>query len=66
MAIGETRIGNSDYISMGAPIEDPGTGAFDGEYFGITGNGTGAGNLLPQQCRLDHLRQQRRGQRSLR
>jgi len=43
MATGETRIGNADYISSGAPTEDPGTGAFDGEYFGVTGNGTGAG-----------------------
>ena len=43
MAKGETRIGNSDYISMGAPTEDPATGAFDGEYFPVTGNGTGAG-----------------------
>ena len=31
MATGETRIGNADYISSGAPTEDPGTGAFDGE-----------------------------------
>ncbi len=61
MATGETRIGNADYISSGAPTED-GTGAFDGECFGVTGNGTGAGGLLPQQCRLDHMRRQRRSQ----
>lgn len=54
MATGETRIGNADYISSGAPTEDPGTGAFDGEYFGVTGNGTGAGvssSTMPSRSR---------------
>jgi hypothetical protein len=41
----EKQIGKSDYIYsyMGSHVEEYSTGAFDDEYFNLTGTGTGSG-----------------------